>query len=192
MFEILPSRRNAETVAMILAFPEIKGFISSIDAAYVCGRRGYGTPRLVSVWLVRHLYVLPTWTATVKIVCDNPRVMAVCGCADQGEVHSPEAMYRFLKKLRANPEWLNALIQALQAAIRELRPNFGRTLAGDGTDLEAYANGQKYVKRGGPLRTRFSDPDASWGHRGSISTRKGGGFYGYKPHGLVCCDESFP
>jgi hypothetical protein len=34
-------------------------------------------------------------------------------------VPSADAMYRFLRKLRANPEWLEGLIRALQAAVRE-------------------------------------------------------------------------
>jgi hypothetical protein len=28
----------------------------------------------------------------------------------------------------------------------------------------------------------YSDPEASWGHRSAVSTRKGGGYYGYKLH----------
>jgi hypothetical protein len=40
--------------------------------------------------------------------------------------------------------------------------------------------------RAAPERERFSDPDASWGHRSAISTRKGGGFYGYKLNAAVC------
>jgi len=32
---------------------------------------------------------------------------------------------------------------------------------------------------------RFADPDASWGHRSSISTRSGGGYYGCKVHAAV-------
>jgi hypothetical protein len=61
----------------------------------------------------------------------------------------------------------------------------GSTIAIDGSDLPAYANGQRYVKKGGPERKKFSDPDATWGHRSSISTRKGGGYYGYKVHAAV-------
>lgn len=61
----------------------------------------------------------------------------------------------------------------------------GNTVAIDGSDLPAYANGQRYVKKGGPERKKFSDPDASWGHRSSISTRSGGGYYGYKVHAAV-------
>nr|MBA2637343.1 hypothetical protein [Solirubrobacterales bacterium] len=53
----------------------------------------------------------------------------------------------------------------------------GENIAIDGSDLPAYANGQRYVSKNGPVRERYSDPDASWGHRSAVSTRKGGGFY---------------
>ena len=36
--------------------------------------------------------------------------------------------------------------------------------------------------KNGPLRERYSDPEAFSGHRSAISTRKGGGFYSYKIH----------
>jgi hypothetical protein len=41
-------------------------------------------------------------------------------------------------------------------------------------NLPAYANASDY-----------SDPDASRGHRSAVSTRKGGGYYGYKVHAAV-------
>jgi len=65
------------------------------------------------------------------------------------------------------------------ASPRDARPEMGRTIAIDGSDLPVYGNGQRHVKRGGELRKKFADPDASWGHRSSISTRSGGG-YGFK------------
>jgi len=58
--------------------------------------------------------------------------------------------------------------------------------------LPAYANGQRYLKHGGKLREKFSDPDATWGHRSSISTRSGGGYYGYKVHAAVCTVTGLP
>jgi IS5 family transposase len=48
------------------------------------------------------------------------------------------------------------------------------------------------VSKNGPERKKFSDPDASWGHRSAVSTRKGGGFYGYKIHAAVCADTGLP
>lgn len=68
----------------------------------------------------------------------------------------------------------------------------GRDVAIDGSDLPAYANGQRYLSKHGPERERYSDPDASWGHRSAVSTLKGGGFYGYKVHAAVCTATGLP
>ena len=58
--------------------------------------------------------------------------------------------------------------------------------------MPAYANGQRYIYNGGPERQTYSDPDASWGHRSAVSTRKGGGFYGYRIHAAVCAVTGLP
>ncbi len=58
--------------------------------------------------------------------------------------------------------------------------------------MPAYANGQRFVRKGGPERERFSDPDASWGHRSAVSTRSHGGFYGYKIDMAVCTATDLP
>jgi len=47
-------------------------------------------------------------------------------------------------------------------------------------------------KANGELREHYSDPDATWGHRSAISTRKGGGYYGYKVHAAVCTRTGLP
>jgi hypothetical protein len=62
------------------------------------------------------------------------------------------------------------------ASLHERLPEVGRDVAIDGSDLPAYANGQRFLSKNGPEREKFSDPDASWGHRSAVSTRKGGGF----------------
>lgn len=68
----------------------------------------------------------------------------------------------------------------------------GREVAIDASDLAAYANGQRFLYNHGPERQAYSDPDASWGHRSAVSTRKGGGFYGYKIHAAVCATTGLP
>jgi len=40
--------------------------------------------------------------------------------------------------------------------------------------------------------SEFYDQDASWGHRSAVSTRKGGGFYGYKLDMAVCTATDLP
>jgi hypothetical protein len=101
-------------------------------------------------------------------------------------------MYRFARKLRNNRPALAACLDACAASLRAQHPDLGKDIAIDASDLPAYANGQRYVSKGGRERERFSDPDASWGHRSAVSTRKGGGFYGYKLHLAVCTETGLP
>jgi hypothetical protein len=102
------------------------------------------------------------------------------------------AMYRFSRKLRENKPALAACLDACAVSLRAEHADFGRDVAIDASDLPAFANGQRYVSKGGRERERFSDPDASWGHRSAVSTRKGGGYYGYKLHLAVCTTTSMP
>ncbi len=72
-------------------------------------------------------------------------------------------------------------------------PTYGRDLAIDASDMPAYANGQRYVSKGSEVeRNWHTDPDASWGHRSAVSTRKGGGFFGYRLHAAVCVSTGLP
>lgn len=87
---------------------------------------------------------------------------------------------------------MDACIAQVLASLRDEMPEMGMHVAIDGSDLPAYANGQRFVYNHGPERKRFSDPDASWGHRSAVSTRRGGGFYGYKLHAAVCAKTGLP
>jgi hypothetical protein len=73
-------------------------------------------------------------------------------------------------------------------------PGMGKNVTIDASDLPAFANGQRFVSKGGRERklSEYSDPDASWGHRSAVSTRKGGGFYGYRIHAAVCTLTGLP
>ena len=87
---------------------------------------------------------------------------------------------------------LDACLSRVTASLRAELPDYGRDVAIDASDMPAYANGQRFLSKNGPERERFSDPDASWGHRSAISTRKGGGFYGYKLHAAICSRTGLP
>lgn len=82
----------------------------------------------------------------------------------------------------------------MTASLHAQLPDYGRDIAIDGSDMPAYANGQRFVSKGGRERadSEFSDQDASWGHRSAVSTRKGGGFYGYKLDMAVCTATDLP
>jgi len=182
---------NADQIRSLLALPEIAGLVADLQATRWTGRKGYPVRTMVGMVLVKSLYVLPTWTRAVALVAEHDALQAAVGCA--GDLPSIDACYRFTRKVRQHKGLLDACIAAVIASLKAEMPEFGDHIAIDGSDLPAYANGQRYLsKRGKVLRLRYSDPDASWGHRSSISTRSGGGYYGYKIHAAVDVATGLP
>lgn len=175
-------------VAAILDSPEITALIAAIDGiGSPSGRKGYGTRTLLGAVLIRGIYGLPSWTWTAALIREHPALREVIGGAPTNW-----ACCRFATKLRQHRNVLAACFDACAGSLRDVNPDFGRDVAIDASDLRAWANGQRYVSKGGKLRERFSDPDASWGHRSAISTRSGGGFYGFKVDLAVCTRTGLP
>lgn len=183
----IPPGRDAHQLSALLASPEIEKLIADLDATRWTGRPGYPIRAMVGMMLVKSLYALPTWTRTARLVREHAALRDVLGCAP-----SVYACYRFTTKLREHSAVLADCMDAVLGALHVELPEMGTKVAIDGSDLPAYANGQRFMSKGGRLRERFSDPDASWGHRSSISTRSGGGYYGYKVHAAVCTETGLP
>jgi hypothetical protein len=183
----VPLTRDASQVAALLDSPEIVGLISDLDATRWTGRPGYPLRAMVGLALVKSVYALPTWTRTVRLVADHAALRDALGAAP-----SVHAAYRFTVKLREHSAALADCLDRVLTGLRDTMPGIGQTVAIDGSDMPAYANGQRFVSRGERERERYSDPDATWGHRSSISTRSGGGYYGYKLHAAVCTTTGLP
>ena len=163
-------------VGSLLNSPEIAALIAELDALRWTGRKGYGARALVGACLVKSLFALPTWTFVAALIAEHAGLQGILG-----ETPSVWAMYRFARKLRENRPALEACLNACAASLRaEYGDDLGKDLAIDASDMPAFANGQRFVSKGGPERERFSDPDASWGHRSAVSTRAAGSFYGFK------------
>ncbi len=185
-------RPVAEDLSDILDSQEIRDLIDQLQATRWTGRPGYPLRTMVGMALAKSLYALPTWTRTVRLVREHRELAAVI--APDGQVPSIDACYRFTRKLREHATMLEDCIAAVIAALKKRNPLLGWDVAIDASDLPAYANGQRFVSKGGRERSddEFSDPDASWGHRSAVSTRKGGGFYGYRLHLAVCSKTDLP
>ena len=110
-------------------------------------------------------------------------------------------MYRFARKLRENRPALDACLDACAASLRAEYPDIGRDVAIDASDMPAFANGQRYVSQNGPERERFSDPDASWGHRSNQHSQgwrllrlqdPGRCLHAHRPAARVACRDGPP
>jgi hypothetical protein len=180
-------RADASEISALLDSPEVSRLIGKLDALRWTGRKGYGARALVGACLVKALYGLPTWTRVASLIADHPGLQdALGGCP------SLWACYRFTTKLVQHSAVLaNALDDVLSALQNEL-PGMGVDVAIDASDMPAFASGHERIWKDGPKRERYSDPDASWGHRSAVSTRSAGSFYGYKLHAAVCARTGIP
>src|SRR6266540_1443280 len=173
-------------VTALLGSPEVALLIDAL-APRGRGRKGFGSRALVGACLVKALFALPTWTRVAALINEHPGLQAVLGGSP-----SVWACYRFTVKLRENQPALADCLDRVSAALQDALPEYGRDVAIDASDMPAFGNGQRYVYAGGPERERFSDPDASWGHRSAVSTRSAGSFYGFKIHAAVCARTDLP
>lgn len=178
------------TLAGLLDSPEIGRLIEELRATRWTGRPGYPIRTMVGLALAKSLYAIPTWTKTVALVREHWALQRALGC--EGNPPSVYAAYRFAEKLRAHGDKLERCIDGVVEGLRSKLPSYGRDLAIDASDMPAYANGQRYASKDGPERDWHSDPDATWGHRSAVSTRKGGGFFGYRLHAAVCSATGLP
>ena len=158
----VPSPRDAGQVAALLGLPDIIQFITDLDGLRWTGRPGNGARVMVGAALVKAVYVLPTWTRTARLIAEHAALREAIGGAP-----SQWACYRFAAKLRDHDGILASCLDRVLATLHAARPEMGKTVAIDGSDLPAYGNGQRYVSRGGALRKRFSDltPHGVTGHR---------------------------
>jgi Transposase domain (DUF772) len=143
--------RDSAQVRILFDSPEIAALIAQLEETRWTGRPGYPIRAMVGLALVKAMHTLPTWTRTVALVRDHAALREVLGA-----VPSVDAAYRFAAKLRKHDAMLTACIESVLAALREAKPGMGQVIAIDGSDLPAYANGQRFVKRGGEERKRFA------------------------------------
>jgi hypothetical protein len=171
--EKVTPRSRADDIRDLLDGPELGGFVKDLDDARECGRIGYGSRALVGMALVRPMYGLRTWTSTARLIAEHRDLQDALGGAP-----SHHAAYRFCKKLLRDGSSLAVCLDRVLASLQARCEEIGRHVALDCTDIKGWVNGQRDLWDGGPERTRFSDGDATWGHRSAVGTRKGGGFCG--------------
>lgn len=180
-------RAAVSDIAALLDSNEVAALIVELDGLGWGGRPGYGSRALVGACLIKALYGLSTWTRTASLIEDHPGLQeALGGCP------SVWACYRFTTKLRKHSGPLADCLDRVSVSLQVELPGLGGDVAIDASDIPAFANGMRFVSQHGPERERYSDPDASWGHRSAVSTRKGGGYYGFKIHMAVCTATGLP
>ena len=108
---------------------------------------------MVGMALAKSIYAVPTWTRLVALVTEHPALRAAISGGTP--VPSVYACYRFTAKLRIYGDMLTGCIDRVTAGLSAQLPESGRNIAIDGSDMPAYANGQRFVSKNG--RERAAD-----------------------------------
>lgn len=162
---IVPRDGLVLAVSRVLDTPERAELVEELAALRSSPRSRPGYTTWSTTWsllgacLVKSLYGLPTWAQVARLIGEHPGLQAVLGDA------RPSGRAPVSRKPTAHRDLLERCVRGLLEVLRASEPRLGVEVAIDSTDLAAWANGRKYQYRGGPERTSWSDPDASWGHR---------------------------
>jgi hypothetical protein len=142
----------ATQLAAVLDSPEIAVLVSQLEATRWTGRPGYPIRSMIGMALAKSIYSVPTWTKTVALVREHAALRATI--APAGDVPSVYSCYRFATKLRTYGAMLAACLDRVTAALHAEHPDMGTNVAIDGSDMPAFANGQRFLSKNGPERER--------------------------------------
>jgi hypothetical protein len=144
-----------DQLSEVLDSPEIAALVSELESTRWTGRPGYPIRSMVGMALAKSLYAIPTWTKTVALVREHTGLRAAVVGSHSSGVPSVYACYRFAVKLRTYGDLLAACLDRVTAALHVQHPDMGANVAIDGSDMPAYANGQRFLSKNGPERERL-------------------------------------
>jgi transposase len=151
---------------------------------YYAGRFGYTHRVLWRTYVAMVVLNLPSFAALIRTLENNPYVALTCGITNPKAIPSKFAYSRFLRKLQSgkNIVAIKNVMRTLTRKCYEIFPDFGKSVAIDATDLNAWSNGNKKHK---------SDMDAGWIVKsGTNGKRKF--VWGYKMHLMVDTMHEIP
>ncbi len=165
-FEAFIATKSNDRLMMVLEALDAGKLLVALERENWTGRKGYSIRGMWSALIAGLLYQCYSLSAVVRLLERDKDVRIICGFS-RDNIPGEDALSRFLKKLVAHEDLLEACFASLVKEIGHLAPGFGDKLTVDSTEVKAYANGS---------RKNPADPDARWGAKGaSYKGLKGAG-----------------
>ena len=184
----IPSRRSQSQdpgdeyafFRSILNEINVSELIQRLEEYRWTGRQGYSPESMWRAVLLRYLLHLRYTRDLIVQLRTSQELRSLCGFDD--EIPSESTFSRFFRRLLNHQDLVDEALHRVIDQTGVDLPVFGRAVALDSTDIEAYG---KYRKE-----KRCADPDAKWGRRTSKDPQvKDQLFYGYKLH--LACDAAY-
>lgn len=149
---------ESDRFLLVLQTINAEHLLRVLDGPHDAGPRGYRSRVLWSALVAGIVYRLPGVADLRRHLRTNPYLRYVCGITSAGKIPSAPTFSRFLDRLVQHADLLNSCGEDLVRRFAALAPGFGEEVAGDSSDIHAYARGKK---------TGAADPDATWSAKGS-------------------------
>jgi transposase len=156
-FEVFIADKGNDRLVLVLEALPAEKLIVALEREHWTVRKGYAVRGMWSALIAGLLFQCHSLAEVVRLLERDKDARMMCGFS-KDSIPSEDALSRFLKKLVRHEDLLEECFVSMVERLRELLPGFGSKLAVDSTDIKAYSDGH---------RRNRSDPDASWGAKGS-------------------------
>lgn len=156
---------RSDRLHLVLETINAEKLLLAIEGDTPSGPKGYPARALWSALIAGVVHRFPTIAELIRHLDTNPYLRLACGLPGGDGVPSAATFSRFLRRLVKHEALLDDCIDDLVRRFAALAPGFGESVAVDSTDVHAYSRGKKQGA---------SDPDASWGAKGSKEGRSKG------------------
>ena len=165
---------------LILDEIDVSDLVQRLEEYRWTGRQGYSPESMWRAVLLRYLLNVRYTRDLILRLRTSPELRSLCGFGES--VPSESTFSRFLRRLLDHQDLVDNALRQLVDLTGGYLKHFGRAVALDSTDVEAYGKYRKGV--------RCADVDARWGRRTSNDPQvKDQIFYGYKLH--LACDADY-
>ena len=149
---------ESDRLVLVLQTINAERLLRALDGPHDAGPSGYPARVLWSALIAGVVYRLPAVAELCRHLRMNPYLRYVCGITSAAHVPSQATFSRFLDRLVAHADLVDACFDDLVRRFAALAPGFGQNVAGDSSDVHAYARGKLKCA---------ADPDATWSAKGS-------------------------
>ena len=167
----------------IEALPKAQEFIKEISRKRRNTRPGYPPTAMLRLVCLKFLLAERFNVQLLERLRASPSLLKLCGLES---LPSESTMSRFFRHMSEHVELIEDAIPNMVNQLREMRPDIGKVVSVDSSDIEAYAN---------PNRNPVVDEDAEWGVRtpkNRSKAREVESFFGLKLHLLADAVHDVP
>lgn len=173
----------AELKAIFEALPDDE-LLKALRGPNRRGRPGFDPKILWHCYLVRYVLGLPSVSALIRTIQDNPFIARACGVESPDQLPSQPTFSRFITKLsrRFYRTKMKDVMREMTRTLYATLPDFGKNVGIDSTDIKAWTSKSKKPT---------TDPDARWAVKSSVGNLRRY-WLGYKVHMLADLDYEMP